>query len=224
MIEFKKVSRHYEAKGQATVHALREVDLTIDQGDFLAVTGESGCGKSTLLHLLGALDSPSLGQLIVDDLPLHTADEAAKTAYRRSDVGIVFQFFNLMPTMSVAENVGLPLLLQGISESEACSRSEEAMDLVGISHRARHFQHELSGGEMQRCAIARALVHKPKLLIADEPTGNLDSANAVHILSLFQKLHKDTDMTMVVVTHSEEVAAGATRRIRMEDGRIVSEG
>ena len=191
------------------------------KGEFLAVTGESGCGKSTLLHLLGALDSPSSGELFVDGLPLHGADEPAKTDYRRKDVGIVFQFFNLMPTMSVAENVGLPLLLQGVPESEAQARAEEAMGLVGIDHRARHFQHELSGGEMQRCAVARALVHKPKLLIADEPTGNLDSANAAHILELFQKLHQEGHVTMVVVTHSEEVAAGASRRIRMEDGRIV---
>ncbi len=221
MIEFKTVSRHYEAKGQATVHALREVDLSVARGEFLAVTGESGCGKSTLLHLLGALDSPSSGELFVDELPLHGADEAAKTAYRRKDVGIVFQFFNLMPTMSVQENVALPLLLQGVSEEESAARANETMRLVGIDHRARHFQHELSGGEMQRCAVARALVHQPKLLIADEPTGNLDSANAAMILDLFQKLHAEGHVTMVVVTHSEDVAAGASRRIRMEDGRII---
>jgi len=221
MISLKKVSRSYASAEGGTVHALREVDLDIPANDFLAITGPSGCGKSTLLHLLGSLDQPTSGEIWVGGVALHGADEAAKTRYRRSEVGIVFQFFNLMPTMTVRENVALPLVLQGRSRKEAHARAEEMLALVGLGARAGHFPHQLSGGEMQRAAVARALVHGPKLVIADEPTGNLDSANAAKVLEALADIHRKALATLVVVTHSEAVAEAAARRVHMEDGRIV---
>jgi len=222
MIEFRNISRVYQSKGKAPVHALRNVNLQFKEHGFTAITGPSGCGKSTLLHLLGALDSPSSGELFIGGLALHDADEKTRTLYRRRDTGIVFQFFNLMPTLTVMENVTLPLLLQGISEKEAKPAAGALLELVGLSGRHTHFHHQLSGGEMQRTAIARALVHKPKLLIADEPTGNLDSKTAAGILELFQDIHSQKLTTLVVVTHSEDVAGAASRRVRMEDGQVTS--
>ncbi len=154
--------------------------MTLDIADkeFVAITGPSGCGKSTLMHLLGGLDTPSTGEIYVGDLALHSADEKALTLYRRRDLGIVFQFFNLLPTMNVLENVSLPLLLAGRGRRGPNPLAMELLDLVGMVPRAGHFVHQLSGGEMQRTAIARALIHRPRLLLADEPTGNLDSAGA----------------------------------------------
>lgn len=202
------------------MHALDDVSLTIEAGTFAAVTGPSGCGKSTLLHLLGGLDRPTSGTITVDGLALHDAGEAAITAYRRTRLGIVFQFFNLLPAMTARENVELPLLLAGAAASAARARASEMLDLVGLARRAGAFPHQMSGGEMQRAAIARALVHRPALLLADEPTGNLDSTNAAHILGLFQRIASQRDTTIIVVTHSPEAAAVAGRRIPMIDGRL----
>ena len=161
------------------------------------------------------------GEIFVGDLALHLADERALTRYRRHDLGIVFQFYNLLPTMNLLENVSLPLLLQGESPERIKPRALALLDLVGLSPRAGHFVHQLSGGELQRTAIARALIHQPKLLLADEPTGNLDTAGAERVLAVFQKIASQSLATMIVVTHSEEVAQTAPRRIRMRDGRIV---
>lgn len=222
LIRLRGVTRTYAPDGQAAVPALRGIDLDVARGEFAAVTGPSGCGKTTLLHLLGALDTPTEGEVWVDDVPLHEAGERERTRYRREVVGIVFQFFNLMPTLTVRENVTLPLLLQGGRESEAAGRADELLDLVGLSARRGHFPHQLSGGEMQRTAIARALVHRPRLLVADEPTGNLDRSNADRVLDVLRRVHEDGVATLVVVTHSDEVAAAARRRIAMEDGRILA--
>jgi ABC-type lipoprotein export system ATPase subunit len=216
-IRIEKVARHYSGG----VDALRDVDLEIDEGEFVAITGASGCGKSTLLHLLGALDTPTSGQLWVGDLALHEADDKRRTRYRRDGVGIVFQFFNLMPTMTVLENVALPLRLAGVTRGASKDRAGEMVEKVGLKERAGHFPHQLSGGEMQRAAIARALVGKPGLLLADEPTGNLDSENAALVLDLFREIHEQRLATMVIVTHSEEVAAAASSRVRMADGEVV---
>ncbi|MEP6777598.1 MAG: ABC transporter ATP-binding protein, partial [Chthoniobacterales bacterium] len=177
MISLKNVSRYYKS-GERTVHAVDGVSLEIARHEFVAVRGPSGCGKSTLLHLLGGLDSPTAGELHVDGLALHNADDVALTNYRRCRLGIVFQFFNLLPTMNVLENVSFPLLLQGLDLRESEARARQAIERVGLANRAGHFVHQLSGGEQQRTAIARALVHEPALLIADEPTGNLDSESA----------------------------------------------
>lgn len=221
MILLRNVFRKYS--GSATpVVALDGVSLSISEGEFVAVTGPSGCGKSTLLNLLGALDSATSGEIIVDGLALHSAPEDVLTLYRREKLGVVFQFFNLLPTMSVLENVTLPLLLAGKPFSVAKPIGLEILDLVGLRHREDHFTHQLSGGEMQRTAIARALVHKPRLLLADEPTGNLDSANACGIMEVLGTISRTLGTTIVIVTHSEELANVASRRVRMKDGKIAS--
>lgn len=202
------------------IRALDRLSLDIAPHEFAAITGPSGCGKSTLLHLLGGLDTPSSGELFVGDLALHSADEKALTQYRRRDLGIVFQFFNLLPTMSALENICLPLLLAGEPMARVRPRAMELLDLVGLVPRAGHFVHQLSGGEMQRTAIARALIHQPKLLLADEPTGNLDSAGADRVIGVLQKVASQSMTTMIIVTHSEEVASVTSRRIRLRDGRL----
>jgi len=216
VIQIRHVTRRYSA----AVTALDDVSLEIAAGEFVAITGPSGCGKSTLMHLIGGLDTPTSGEIIVDGLPLHGANDAALTAYRRTKIGIVFQFFHLLPTMSVVENVCLPLLLRGDSYAAARVRAEDIIALVGLSDRAQHGMHQLSGGQLQRTAIARALVHDPAVLLADEPTGNLDSANAGQVMELLQKISSQRRTTMLVVTHSEEIARQAARCIRLRDGKI----
>jgi putative ABC transport system ATP-binding protein len=203
------------------VHALDGVSLEIAGNEFVAVSGPSGCGKSTLIHLLAGLERPSAGEIIVDGLALHSADDNILTQYRRRRIGLVFQFFNLLPTMNVLENVSFPLLLQGAPLQESEERARELIDLVGLRDRADHFIHQLSGGEQQRTAIARALVHRPSLLIADEPTGNLDSHSAAAVMQLMEKIGANGSTTLIVVTHSDEVARAASRRVEMRDGKIV---
>ncbi|HEX8281366.1 MAG TPA: ABC transporter ATP-binding protein [Chthoniobacterales bacterium] len=221
MISLRNVTRHYTG-GARAVHAVDGVSLEIAAGEFVAITGPSGCGKSTLMHLIAGLDTPTAGEIYVDALPLHNADDAALTDYRRRRLGLVFQFFNLLPTMNVLENVGFPLLLQGVPLSETQQRARELLALVGMSERAEHFVHQLSGGEQQRTAIARALVHKPSLLIADEPTGNLDSKSAEMVMSVLTRIGDERLATLIVVTHSEAIARAASRRIEMRDGKVVS--
>lgn len=220
MISLRNVTREYKT-GERTVHALDGVSLEIARREFVAISGPSGCGKSTLIHLLGGLDHPTAGEIFVDDLALHSADDAALTRFRRRQVGLVFQFFNLLPTMNVRENVSFPLLLQGVPSRESDQRAGELIDLVGLSDRADHFMHQLSGGEQQRTALARALVHRPSLLIADEPTGNLDSQSAAAVMQLLEKIGGEGLTTLIVVTHSDEVARAASRQVVMRDGKIV---
>ncbi len=220
MIQFENVSRTYET-GEREVHALVEANLEIARGEFVAVTGPSGCGKSTLLHLLGALDQPTSGRLAVDGVDLTRASEPERTAYRRKTAGMIFQFFNLMPTLSMEENVMLPLLLQGVSRSAARDRAVELLSLVGLEARGTQMVQKLSGGEMQRTAICRALAHRPQLVIADEPTGNLDSENTETVLRALDRVHQESGVTLVVVTHSDRVAEHAGRRVRMRDGRVL---
>jgi putative ABC transport system ATP-binding protein len=217
MIHLRHVTRRYSA----AVTALDDVSLEIAAGEFVAITGPSGCGKSTLLHLIGGLDTPTAGEITVDGLALHGAGDAALTAYRRTRLGMVFQFFNLLPTMSVLENVCLPLLLHGTPIERARARAEEMIALAGLADRASHGVHELSGGQLQRTAIARALVHGPRVLLADEPTGNLDSAAAAQVVELLEKISSQHRTTVLVVTHSEDLARRAARRIRLRDGKIV---
>jgi putative ABC transport system ATP-binding protein len=221
MIELRNVTRTYSS-GTGEVRALDGVSLDLASGDFATITGPSGCGKSTLLNILGGLDTPTSGEVRVDGLPLHSAGERELTHYRRHTLGIVFQFFNLLPAMTVRENVELPLLLRGDSSKKTHTRVEEMLDLVGLAHRASHFPHQLSGGEMQRAAIARALAGRPSLLLADEPTGNLDSANAALVCETFTKIASHKIATLVIVTHSEQVADLSPVRIQMIDGTILS--
>jgi len=220
MIRLERVTRAY-AGG---VVALKEVSLEIASREFVAITGPSGCGKSTLMHLIGGLDTPTSGEVIVNGLALHRASDAELTEYRRRSLGIVFQFFNLLPTMTVLENVSLPLLLAGRGLKPAREAARQWLERAGLTHRWDHFPHQLSGGEMQRTAIVRALVHEPAVLLADEPTGNLDSANARQVMDTLQKFASQGICTMVIVTHSEEVARVAERRIVMRDGEIVPQG
>ncbi|MEM7387370.1 MAG: ABC transporter ATP-binding protein [Verrucomicrobiota bacterium] len=201
MIRLEDVSRTYGADEGRQVEALRGISFEIPSSVFVSVTGPSGCGKSTLLNLLASLDQPSGGKLHVGNTALHELDEAGRMRYRRHEVGIVFQFFNLLPTMTVEENLRLPLLLRGDENSGALDEAVEvSLETVGLIDRRKHFVNELSGGEMQRTAIARALIHRPGVLLADEPTGNLDSVNADRILEIFENICRDLKTTLVVVT------------------------
>jgi len=222
MISLKNVKRYY-LNGERSVHALDAISNEIAKHEFVSIAGPSGCGKSTLIHLLAGLDTPTSGEICVDGVSLHEANDEKITDYRRRRLGLVFQFFHLLPTMNVLENVSMPLLLQGVPLAQCRARAEEVLDLVGLAPRADHFVHQLSGGEQQRTAIARALVHRPSLLIADEPTGNLDTISASHIVNVFKRIADDKLTTLIVVTHSVEVAQAASRRIKMCDGKIVDD-
>ena len=208
------------AEGATPVAALRGVSLSLERGDFVALTGPSGCGKSTLLHLCGAMDRPTAGRLTIEDRNVGELDDDALTSLRRDRIGFVFQFFNLLPTLTIGDNIALPCLLAGMGASEAEARAAALATRVGIGHRLGHFPQQVSGGEAQRAAIARALVHEPALVIADEPTGNLDSANGAAVLALLTDLNRDLGVTMLLATHAPEVAAAARRTLRMRDGRL----
>ena len=222
MIELRKITRRYR-QGESPVIALNDVDLQIQDKAFVAIVGESGSGKSTLLHLLGGLDTPDEGEILVDGWSLTSADEKELTQYRRTRLGFVFQFFNLLPTLNVLENVCLPLQLQGRKEKEIRQRALELLEMVGLQHRVRHFVHQLSGGEMQRAAIARALIHQPSLVLADEPTGNLDTENAKRVMEAFRWIGEHGLTTLLIATHSAAVAASAHRVIRLANGVVASD-
>jgi ABC-type lipoprotein export system ATPase subunit len=201
------------------VRALRGVSLSVARGEFVAITGPSGCGKSTLLHLLGGLDRPSSGEVFFEDRPLGSLD---LDAYRSRRVGFVFQSFYLLPTLSALENVQVPMFEAPWPRAERPDRARRLLDEVGLSHRAGHNPSRLSVGERQRVAIARALANEPTLLLADEPTGNLDSRTQAEILALLDRLRRERGLTLVLVTHSAEVAAAADREIRLKDGQVVA--
>ncbi len=221
MIRLQNVSRTYHESSGRPVHALSQFSLNLAAGTMTAITGPSGCGKSTLLHLLGALDQPDEGEVEVDGIFLHQATEAQRTRYRRETVGIVFQFFHLLPGMSLLENVALPLILAGMGRASATTRGVELLALAGLSEKSARLPHEVSGGELQRAAVARALVHRPRLLLADEPTGNLDSTNAARVMDLFHTVHRGGLATIVLVTHSPEIAAQIPGRLVMADGGLL---
>ena len=212
------LSKTYK-RGQETVHALRDVSFSILRGEFVAIVGPSGAGKTTLLHLLGCMDRPTSGTLALGGQPAGGLSDGSLTRLRREKVGFVFQHFGLIPTLTVLENVMLPMLFSG---RKARGLGEKLLGDVGMTHRAYHRPHELSGGEMQRAAIARALVNSPALLLADEPTGNLDTASGEAILALFQSLNH-LGITVVVVTHNPMLASAAHRQLTLHDGRLVSD-
>jgi putative ABC transport system ATP-binding protein len=209
-------------KGEALVRAVDEVDLDVATGETLAVMGPSGCGKSTLLHLLGGLDRPSAGELWLNDRRTDRLSERALAGLRRGEIGFVFQAFHLMDELTARENIELPALLAGRSPREARRRALALLDRVGLADRADHLPSALSGGQRQRVAIARALVNDPLVVLADEPTGNLDSAATLDVLRLFEQLHA-SGLTLVIVTHDERVAATADRLVSMRDGALVDE-
>jgi putative ABC transport system ATP-binding protein len=206
--------------GEARVTALAGVSFAIERGDFVALMGPSGCGKSTLLHLCGAMDRPTSGTLRLNDRDLAAMEDDELTRVRREQVGFVFQFFNLLPTLTVADNIALPCLLAGVKPGDAEARATAQAGRVGIAHRLHHYPQQISGGEMQRAAIARALIHQPLLVVADEPTGNLDSENGANVLALLNGLNGEMGVTILLATHSAEVAATAKRVLKMRDGRF----
>jgi putative ABC transport system ATP-binding protein len=206
--------------GEAPVTALGGVSLTLETGDFVALMGPSGCGKSTLLHICGAMDRPSSGRVALEGRDLAALDDDELTKVRRDRIGFVFQFFNLLPTLTLGDNIALPCLLGGMAVAEAQARASTLADRVGIAGRLGHYPQQVSGGEMQRAAIARALVHGPALLIADEPTGNLDSENGARVMALLSELNRELGVTILLATHAAEVARAAGRVIRMRDGRL----
>jgi putative ABC transport system ATP-binding protein len=200
------------------VRAVRGVSITIDEGEFVAITGPSGCGKSTLLHLLGGLDRPSSGEVDYRGRPLSTLD---LDAFRALQLGFVFQSFHLIPTLTASENVQVPMFESDVPRRERADRARKLLEEVGLSHRAHHLPRRLSVGERQRAAVARALANQPSLLLADEPTGNLDSRAEAEVLDLLRRLRCERSLTLVIVTHSPEVASAADREVRLRDGLVV---
>ena len=219
MVEVKNLSKRYE--GKRTVSALRGVSFKISKGEMVAVMGPSGCGKSTLLNIIGGLDRPSEGSVLLEGLDIGSLDDDALTRIRRKKIGFIFQFFNLLPTLTALENISLPLHLAGIGRKETGNRASELLQAVGLLDRQDHLPDELSGGEQQRVAMARALALSPPLILADEPTGNLDSRNGQEVLSLFKSLQGRFETTVLMVTHDPTAAGFCSRVIRMQDGTLV---
>jgi len=220
LLELADVSRVYGE--EVPVYALREVSLTIDAGDFLSIVGPSGSGKSTMLGLLGLLDLPTSGTVRVAGQDVDELDDAARSSLRGESIGFVFQQFHLIPHLTAAANVETALLYRGIKSSTRRRRALDALDLVGLAHRADHRPMQMSGGEQQRVAIARAIVTEPLMILADEPTGALDSTNAAHVLEIFRNLQSH-ERAVVMVTHDLGVAATTARKVSMRDGRIVAD-
>ncbi len=221
MIQLSGIRKTYVADGRA-VEVLRGVDLHIERGSFVAVTGPSGCGKTTLMNILGLLDVPDAGRYLWDGRPVESLDEDTLARWRNRRLGFVFQAFNLIPQLSARANVELPLLYAGLSAARRRQRALLALDAVGLADRAEHRPAQLSGGQQQRVAIARAVVHNPELIIADEPTGNLDAAAAAQVLALFERL-VEMGKTLILVTHDAAVAARAQRRLHLAEGRVVED-
>ncbi len=222
VVEAIGLHKHYQ-KGKAEVAALRGLSFTIAAGEFVTLVGRSGSGKSTLLNLIGGLDSPSAGQLLVQGRDLAALDREQLALHRRNTVGMIFQSFNLIPSRTALENVVLPMIFAGRGREERHRRAAALLDLVGLTPRRSHKPAELSGGEAQRVAIARALANEPAILLADEPTGNLDSRTAGEILDLLQQLNRDGGLTLLMVTHDEKAAARlAHRQLHMLDGEFVA--
>ena len=207
--------------GTVKVDALRGVDLNVERGEMVAIMGPSGCGKTTMLNCLSGLDEIDSGRVLIDGVVLHDLPDDERSDYRARRMGFVFQLYNLLPVLSAAENVELPLLVSGVSPGESRKRSLELLDIVGLSERAQHLPGELSGGQRQRVTIARALVNQPYIVWADEPTGDLDSETASEIMDLMCQLNVENGQSFVLVTHSDDVGARAHRIIRMRDGEIV---
>ena len=221
MIELHKVRKSYR-QGENEVHALRDVTLHIDRGEFLSIMGPSGSGKSTLLNLIGGLDQPTSGEVFLTGKPLHAITDHELTLIRRREIGYIFQAFNLLPLLTAEENVGLPLLIDGLSAPRVKARATDLLRRVGLGDRTRHRPEQLSGGEMQRVAIARALVTEPSVILADEPTGNLDSHTSEEIFLLLRALN-DQGQTIVMVTHDPKAAAYGSRVVTLRDGSVAED-
>ena len=220
IITLEHVSRVYDT-GKVLVPALEDVDLTIERGEFVAIVGPSGSGKSTMMNILGCLDRPTAGRYVLDGTPVEELDDNGLAAVRSRSIGFVFQSYNLLPRTSAIENVAAPLAYQGVGRKERLARAQEALERLGLGERLHHQPTELSGGQQQRVGIARAIVTEPALLLADEPTGNLDSHAGAEVIDLFRQLHA-TGRTIVLITHDVDVAVAADRQIHIRDGRIAA--
>ena len=221
ILRLENISKIYQM-GDVSVPALQEVSLTVAEGDFVAVMGASGSGKSTLMNILGCLDRPTSGRYYLGDQDVSSLDRNALAEIRNQTIGFVFQNFNLLNRTTALENVELPLLYGGVANRERQTRAREALERVGLGDRIRHYSNQMSGGQQQRVALARALVSRPKIILADEPTGNLDSRTSLEIMALLQDLDH-TGITVIIVTHSPDVAAYVSRVLFMKDGRIISD-
>lgn len=217
ILDVKNLSKIY-GKGDTMVKALDNVSFSIEQGEFVAIIGPSGSGKSTLLHILGGVDTPTSGSVVINDTDISTLDETALAIFRRRQIGLVYQFYNLIPILTVEENLTLPLLLDGRKPDK--KQISSLIERLGLSQRLTHLPNQLSGGQQQRVSIGRALVNNPALMLADEPTGNLDSENSREIISLLRHFNKELNQTVIIITHDEKIALSADRIISIEDGKI----
>lgn len=217
ILEVKNLSKTY-GKGETMVKALDNVSFSVEQGEFVAIIGPSGSGKSTLLHILGGVDVASSGSVVINNTDISTLNETKLAIFRRRQIGLIYQFYNLIPILTVEENMTLPLLLDGIKPDKR--QIDDLINILGLKQRMNHLPNQLSGGQQQRVAIGRALVNNPALMLADEPTGNLDSSNSKEIISLLRKFNKEHNQTVIIITHDEKIALSADRIISIEDGRI----
>ena len=220
ILEVKNLSKVY-GKGETMVKALDNVSFSVEQGEFVAIIGPSGSGKSTLLHILGGVDTPTSGSVIINNTDISTLNETALAIFRRRQIGLIYQFYNLIPILTVEENITLPLLLDGRKPDKRLI--ESLVNRLGLSKRLTHLPNQLSGGQQQRVSIGRALVNNPALMLADEPTGNLDSENSKEIISLLRKLNKENNQTVIIITHDEKIALSADRIISVQDGKIIGD-
>ncbi|HBF87618.1 MAG TPA: macrolide ABC transporter ATP-binding protein [Bacteroidales bacterium] len=221
VIDIKNIVKNYKV-GAEVVRALRSVSVQIKRNEYVAIMGPSGSGKSTLMNLIGCLDTPTSGYYILNNHDVSKLDDNALAEIRNKEIGFVFQTFNLLPRLTALDNVALPLVYSGVSKSERTKRAEDVMSQVQLTDRMKHKPNELSGGQRQRVAVARALVNKPSIILADEPTGNLDSLTSIEIMKLFGEIHKNGN-TVILVTHEEDIAKYAHRIIRLIDGKIASD-
>lgn len=217
ILDVKNLSKTY-GSGDTLVKALDNVSFSVNQGEFVAIIGPSGSGKSTLLHILGGVDKPTSGSVVIGDTDIATLDETALAIFRRRQIGLIYQFYNLIPILTVEENLTLPLLLDGRKPDKRLIDS--LIKRLGLEERLNHLPNQLSGGQQQRVSIGRALVNNPALMLADEPTGNLDSANSKEIISLLRQFNKENNQTVIIITHDEKIAMSADRVISIEDGKI----
>ncbi|MED1797187.1 ABC transporter ATP-binding protein [Brevibacillus porteri] len=217
ILRVENLSKTY-GDGETAVTALNDISFSVQKGEFVAIIGPSGSGKSTLLHILGGVDTPTSGKVIVDQTDMYAMDETALAIFRRRQIGLIYQFYNLIPVLTVEENITLPLLLDGREVNQDIF--SDIVETLGLQQRLKHLPNQLSGGQQQRASIGRALISSPAIVLADEPTGNLDSKNSSEIVKLLKKLHKERHQTLIVITHDENIALQADRIIGIQDGRI----
>ena len=220
ILEIRNLCKEY-GKSETRVEALKDVSFDVEQGEFVAIVGPSGSGKSTLLHILGGVDTPTSGEVIISGTDIGKLDENNLAIFRRRQIGLIYQFYNLIPILNVEENMTLPILLDGKKPDKKLLKS--LVEKLGLNDRLKHLPNQLSGGQQQRVSIGRALINHPALLLADEPTGNLDSKNSREIISLLRKFNRENNQTVIIITHDERIALSADRVITIEDGRITKD-